>query len=226
MKTICYIGHPDVATSSSQQFLIQSGKSRADVTYVDLTKSLSDMVPDQEANRLCKYDQILLQFPLYWYQAPAIIKEWIDKVLGNIPVSKLKGKRFGIVVVVGSKQEEYQAGGRVGRTLSELLSPYQVLAQYFEMNYQPLFPVFQFQYKSESEKMELMWRYLYYLKVKEPLNLANWRRFLLSEVETSSWIDLDEESKLIWESYLNHIEDQGEQLDELMRLNANDSKSI
>lgn len=226
MKTICYVGHPDVAMSSSQQFLIQSGKARADVTYIDLSKKLSGMVPQKEAIRLDEYDQILIQFPLYWYQAPSVVKEWIDTILGNISPSRLKGKRFGLVVVVGAKQEEYQAGGNVGRTLSELLSSYQALAQYFGMNYQPIFSVFQFQYLTEEEKMELMWRYLYHLKEREPLSLQSWRKFLLNEIESSDWEELGEESQLIWSSYLDDMVDQGDQVDELMRLNEKESGSI
>ena len=35
---------------------------------------------DEEQQRLADHDLIVLQFPLYWYTGPALLKEWLDLV--------------------------------------------------------------------------------------------------------------------------------------------------
>ena len=37
---------------------------------------------DSQAKRL------ILQFPMYWYQAPSVMKEWIDTVMSKVRLCK------------------------------------------------------------------------------------------------------------------------------------------
>lgn len=171
MSTLCYIIHDNMDNSSSQQFLLASGKAMTQVTYVDLqndSQRQNGFDPNEEWNRLSQYDRIIFQFPLFWYQAPALLKQWIDQVFDEtIPSSQwkeqLKGKELGLVVVVGSPARDYRRGTKLGVTLSELLAPYQAFANFFEMIYLPAFEIYQFHYSTEAERYQLLIDYSFYL---------------------------------------------------------------
>lgn len=220
MTTICYIAHPDISDSSSQQFLIQSGKWQQSCDYVDLANKQNWLDAEQEGQRLSQYDQIIFQFPLYWYQAPALLKQWLDVVWEELPVECLKGKSLGLVIVVGAKASHYQAGGRVGRTLSELLSSYEVLAKHFGMAFRPIFAIYQFQYLSEVEKQRLMWEYLFYLSGGDASHFRQYQRYLIEQAKLNvpKGVTMSEVERMQWEQMVTQLELSADELEELMDL--------
>src|SRR5574344_402324 len=221
MKTVCYIAHPDVNQSSSQQYLLESGLNYFQAQYVNLYEMMNNLVIENEQNRLLAADQIIFQFPMYWYQAPGILFEWINQVWSTLKPSQLKGKTLGIVVVVGGKKEHYQSGGREGRTVSELLSNFEVLARHFKMNYKPIFAIHQFQYMNEQQKAHLMWRYLFYLETKEEERLTNYHRFIIARAKTliGEEIAADHNLAPLWQAFISQLEMQEFEIEELMGIN-------
>lgn len=220
MKTICYIAHELLAQSSSQQFLLQSGKMMETVDYVDLTNDPIAFDCQMEAQRIKEYDQIIFQFPLYWYQAPAILKRWIDEVWTYFPNHLLKNKMLGIVVVVGNKAEHFQLGAKYGRTVMDLLIPYRLLATSFQMAFKAPMIVHQFQYMPEHQKKQLMWRYLFYVTHLENESFSLYQRFLMTQAEKSVTraITMDDQQWMLWELFRQQLEDQADEVDELMAL--------
>lgn len=65
-----------------------------------------DILREQE--KLCAAELVVLQFPLWWYAPPAILKGWFDRVLVN-------GFAFGVVDPVTGHVRKYGDGGLVGR---------------------------------------------------------------------------------------------------------------
>jgi NAD(P)H dehydrogenase (quinone) len=47
-----------------------------------------------EIDKLLRCDLLILQFPLWWFSVPAIMKGWIDRVFANGTVYGAGGKRF------------------------------------------------------------------------------------------------------------------------------------
>lgn len=97
--------------------------------------------PDIQAehDKLARADLVVMQFPLWWFGPPAILKGWIDRVLVRgyaygIPDPDhpgrarrygdggLAGKRALAVVTVGGAAESYGPRGLAG-SLEELLFP-------------------------------------------------------------------------------------------------------
>ena len=139
-------GHPHHEQSRLNRTLRDAVSSLPNVTVNDLTAHYPDFRIDVEREQqlLLNHEVIVLQFPLYWYSSPAIIKEWQDAVLtygfaygsqGN----KLQGKRLMIATTSGAPVEAYQAGAFNQYTLSELLRPFQAMANLAGMHYQPIF---------------------------------------------------------------------------------------
>ena len=168
-KTLIIMSHPDVAQSTSQQFLLAAIKGEEQIQIRHLVESIlaeRENHFDKTIERSCLQDadRIIFQFPLYWYQCPSVLKQWMDEVLTLNLFQKNKKKELGIVVTVGAKKDRYTAGGSVGFGIEELLRPYQALANQLGWNYQTPFVIYQFQYLPEAQKQQLLVDYLYYLE--------------------------------------------------------------
>lgn len=228
MRTIVYIAHPDSAQSSSQQFLLSSGQSLTDATFVDLQQEFEqngafDAVAEQA--RLSQYQRIIFQFPLYWYQAPAILKQWIDTVFDmsatmQAVTTHLAQCQLGIVLVVGVKANEYQSGGREHNTLSELLSPYEALARFFQMQYLAPLVVSQFQYMSEPAQQDLMLRYGAYLQLGTAEQFDTFQTYIIEKLQrlTRTQLSLSPEDEILFEAFVDELVNQQEELAELNQM--------
>ncbi|MES2258000.1 MAG: NAD(P)H-dependent oxidoreductase [Pseudomonadota bacterium] len=89
--------------------------------------------PDIQAEiaKLLWCDMLILNFPVYWFSVPAILKGWIDRVLvsGLVYGGKrfydrggLSGKRAALSVTIGGQRHMLQAGGVHG-ALDDMLRP-------------------------------------------------------------------------------------------------------
>jgi NAD(P)H dehydrogenase (quinone) len=83
-------------------------------------------------------DLLVIQFPLWWFGAPAILKGWMDRVLvyGGLYSSEqrfeqgvCRGKRVLLSVTTGSSEDECAPNGREGNT-HLLLWPIQYAFRY------------------------------------------------------------------------------------------------
>lgn len=228
-KTIIFIAHPEVDSSNTQQFLIESGRQISQVDYVDLYQEWeengSSFDVQTEQARLVEYQRIIFQFPLYWYQAPSILKEWIDQIFmvdQGLPTftQRMAGKELGIVVTADVKASHYQAGGKVGWSLSEILTPYQALARYFNMVFLPIFPIHQFALLQESDKMGLMYQYITYLEKGSYGSRREYQRILLDKLDalTNQQLPLDAHQQVIFDMWLESFEEQSDEINELFDL--------
>jgi glutathione-regulated potassium-efflux system ancillary protein KefG len=85
-------------------------------------------------------EAITLHFPLYWYSAPALVKQWLDEVLTPgwaFPreQSQLNGKQLVISVTTGAPLSSYSPDGSNGITLDEVLVPFERTAHYCGMQW-------------------------------------------------------------------------------------------
>lgn len=78
-------------------------------------------------------DLMILQFPLWWFGLPAILKGWVDRVLamgrtygyGNIyDTGRFRGKRAMLSLTTGGPEEAYRKGGFNG-DIEGILRPIQ-----------------------------------------------------------------------------------------------------
>ncbi|WP_179396273.1 NAD(P)H-dependent oxidoreductase [Lacticaseibacillus absianus] len=167
MKTLVVVSHPTLETSQTQAFLQASAAGLPNVTWHPVTS-----VVTEEAALLRAADRIVLQFPLYWYQAPASLKQWLDTVWTDELTPALAGKSLGLVVSFGQPEAAYQAGGREGISLSTLLSPYAALARKVRLHLLPTLTVPQFAYQTEGWRQRLLVRYQQYLQLADPQRFA------------------------------------------------------
>lgn len=176
MTTLVLVAHPHLADSTSQQFFKASLPQEA-VTWVHLD-ALGAFDVAAEQDRLRQADRIILQFPLYWYAAPASLKAWEDAVLTRTFVYgdhryPLADKELGVVVTTGMPAKAFQRGGEEGLTLDACLAPLAALAHRAHLTWLPTFAVHQFSYLTEPQKLQMVIDYQRYLTQEQPDTLAH-----------------------------------------------------
>ena len=149
-KTLIILAHPNIAESKVNKALLDGIQNESNITVHDLYatyKTVEAIDVAKEQALLVHYDRIIFQFPLYWYSAPAMLKEWQDKVLSygfayGPEGSKLAGKESKIIVSVGSPEYAYQAGAYNNFTLSEYLRPLQSTIVFTGMEFKGIFATY------------------------------------------------------------------------------------
>ncbi len=90
------IAHPDLGQSRANRHFASSAKSVEGVEVLDLYKAYPDMFVDggHERRRINNKSTLILQFPIYWYAAPGLLKEWIDRTFSYGWAYGTNGTRF------------------------------------------------------------------------------------------------------------------------------------
>lgn len=134
--------HPAFQKSRVNRQLLASLAGLEQVTVHDLY----ELYPDfhirvrQEQALLREHAAIIFQHPFYWYNVPALFKEWMDLVLAHgfaygTGGQQLKAKRLLSVITAGGSPETYRTSGENEVTREKLLLPFAKLATLCGMNY-------------------------------------------------------------------------------------------
>ncbi len=137
------LGHSDIEASVANVRLVEELKECDNVT-VRALKSLYpngeiDVYAEQDA--LLQADKIVLQFPLYWFNCPPILKEYLDTVFSygfafeldesGYSAKALVGKEFMLAVTVGGEEKLYSA--KDAMSVESCLTPFYETAKFVGM---------------------------------------------------------------------------------------------
>lgn len=154
------IAHPDLGQSRANRHFASIAKSVEGVEVLDLYKAYPDMFVDgsHERHRINDKSTLILQFPIYWYAAPGLLKEWIDRTFSygwayGTNGHALEGKNLMLSIATGSEERAYAKGGAHQYPLKEFLLPYRQTAHFCGMNW--LDPLVYYHARA-SEKEELL----------------------------------------------------------------------
>ncbi|NIG52600.1 NAD(P)H-dependent oxidoreductase [Chitinophaga sp. Cy-1792] len=141
-RVLINFAHPALEKSRMHKQLVPMLKTVPGITFNDLYERYPDMDVDvtREQRLLEQHDIIILQHPVYWYNAPAIIRQWQDLVLEHgwaygHTGKALQGKYMTNAVSAGSRQDHYQAGGIHGFPLEQFFLPFSQTAVLCNMKY-------------------------------------------------------------------------------------------
>lgn len=142
--------HPRSERSHANRRLMRAAEGLNDVTVADVYAEYPtyDIDVDREQERLAAHDVIVMQHPVYWYSAPALLKEWIDLVLEwgwayGPGGDALHDKIYLHAVTAGSATAAYSAEGRNRFDLRALFAPFEQTALLCGMVYLPPFALFE-----------------------------------------------------------------------------------
>lgn len=110
-------------------------------------RNLCELYPDfkidakKEQTALLHSDIVVLQFPMFWYNVPAIIKQWFDTVLEHgfaygTDGDKLKGKHFILSFTTGGDREAYSPLGYNHFRIDEFLKMFEQTSYLTQMIYE------------------------------------------------------------------------------------------
>ncbi|CAI2647638.1 Glutathione-regulated potassium-efflux system ancillary protein KefG [Apilactobacillus kunkeei] len=221
MKTLVLVSHPEYDNSMTEAFLKQCQSDIENVDWVVLDNIQTDFTFDkeQEQQRLAQYDRILFQFPMYWYSAPALMKRYEDDVFTKNFIAyeqegALKGKEMGIITTLGDPIKDYQVGGREGFSISELLKPYQAIAQRGKMKFLKPFVISQFAYMTDAQKQKLLIDYRSYLTNDNFDSFSSLQKWYIDQL-TDLKESLDENKQARMDILIDYLQSNYDQLDEL-----------
>lgn len=131
MQTLLIYGHPDPKSSTANKTIIENlnrfvSNLRIRTLAVPGTSDRFDIADEQTALRSA--DTVVLQFPLYWYSVPALLKEWIDTVLAHgfaygTGGTALHGKKLVLSFTTGADGTSYVKDGAMGWQVEDFLPP-------------------------------------------------------------------------------------------------------
>ena len=129
-KILLVVAHPNIESSIGNKTIVENFMSlHPDTELDDLYKLYPDFKINvkKEQEKLLKADIIIFQFPMFWYNAPALLRLWFEKVLehGFAYGSKgtsLKGKKLIVSFTTGSATDDYKEGGVQNFTLDDLMN--------------------------------------------------------------------------------------------------------
>lgn len=160
-KVLINFAHPNIAHSKINKALRAAVEELEGVTVNDLYANYPDFLIDvKREQELCdNSDVIIFQYPLYWYSAPSIIKEWIDTVLQHdwaygSKGNSLKGKILLLALSGSGDESTYKKGGGNFFTIAELTSTYQAMANLCGMKWLPPFTVLGIHRGLSKDKIE------------------------------------------------------------------------
>lgn len=110
------------------------------------TCDLAALYPDYRINiaaeqqALLQHQMVVFQYPLYWYNMPAILKQYFDSVFTygfayGEKGDKLKGKNFVPGITVGAPAQDYRADGKAHFRICELCKNLKQTAYYTQTHY-------------------------------------------------------------------------------------------
>ncbi len=148
-KILHYLVHPAQRQSRANRALWAATADIQGITRVDLYGAYPrfDIDVAAEQGRLVAHDVLVLQFPIYWYSSPSLLKEWQDLVLEygfayGTGGTALVGKTLLLAVTASGSAAAYGADGYQGFPLRTFLTPFEQLARLCGMRFCPPYTLF------------------------------------------------------------------------------------
>ncbi len=133
--------HPEPDSSIANQAMLRKIADLEHVTIHDLYAKYPDFFIDiqQEHKLLLEHDIIVFQHPLFMYSCPALMKEWLDRVLGKGFAfgndCALEGKKWRSVITTGGARQAFATSGYNKYPMQEILQPFELTAALCRMEW-------------------------------------------------------------------------------------------
>ncbi|EJM22655.1 putative NADPH-quinone reductase (modulator of drug activity B) [Pseudomonas sp. GM21] len=119
-------GADDFSSRENPEYLVYALEQRLGVKSQSLAPDIQ-----QELDKLLWADLLILNFPIFWFSAPAMLKGWIDRVLVSgicyggkrfYDQGGLSGKKALVTVTLGGREHMF-GDGAIHGPLEDMLRP-------------------------------------------------------------------------------------------------------
>lgn len=161
-KTLIIVTHPHIEASVVNKKWVEELKKHPEkYTVHELHSEYPDGNIDiaREQKLIEEHGDLVLQFPIYWFNCPPLLKKWLDEVFlygwaYGSKGDKLKNRKIALGVTAGIKQEDYSESGTYKFTLDEVLIPFKITALYCEADYRSYFAFYGAEYGTSLEELD------------------------------------------------------------------------
>ncbi|RJE88836.1 flavodoxin family protein [Paenibacillus sp. 1011MAR3C5] len=162
MKTLVIVTHPHIETSLINKRWVEELKQYPEKYTVH---ELYSVYPDgnidvtREQALIEEHGDLVLQFPIYWFNCPPLLKKWLDEVFlygwaYGSKGDKLKNRKIALGVSAGIKREDYSENGKYKFTLEEILVPFETTAMYCDADYRSFYAFYGTENGTSSEDLK------------------------------------------------------------------------
>lgn len=151
-KTLVIMAHSNPSESKINKRIKESLENEDSIIFKDIKTLYSDYNFDikKEQEDILKVDKIVFQFPVYWFTAPSILKQWVDDVFvndfafnydddGTFEALNLLGKKFQMIVSLGESEKTYK---EIDVKIEDCLSSYSHTASLLGMKEEDTFMIY------------------------------------------------------------------------------------
>ncbi|WP_434779339.1 NAD(P)H-dependent oxidoreductase [Neisseria sp. Ec49-e6-T10] len=146
-KILIIVTHPNIETSVvNKRWVEELKKYPEQFTVHELYQEYPDGQIDvtQEQKLIEQHENLILQFPIYWFNCPPLLKKWLDDVFTygwayGSSGKKLKNKKVSLAVSAGIEEEDFSENGLYQLTMKDVLKPFELTMRYVQADYQPFF---------------------------------------------------------------------------------------
>jgi glutathione-regulated potassium-efflux system ancillary protein KefG len=157
-RVLVLFAHPRLEKSRANRSLLRHLPQIDGLTFRDVYEHYPDfnIAVAAEQALLLAHDIIVWHHPLYWYNTPPLVKQWIDMVLSfgwayGPGGDALRGKAIFHVLTTGGAEAAYQLDGFHGSTLGQFLLPLERTMRLCGMDWLPPFTVHGTHVMTEAE---------------------------------------------------------------------------
>lgn len=161
-RLILYYAHPGQRFSHANKAMFDTARRVEGLSVVDLYAEYPrhNIDVDKEQERVQEHDIIVMQFPMFWYSTPSLLKEWQDLVLEHGFAygdggDKLNGKSLMLAVTAAGSADAYSAQGYQRYPLRTFLTPLEQTAQLCGMQFLPPYVLHDSLQAPHSERLEI-----------------------------------------------------------------------
>ena len=138
MKTLVLVFHPSIGTSvANRRWLQEVALQPQRYTIHDVQQAYPDGQIDvaREQALVEAHGSVVLQFPVYWFNCPPLLKKWLDEVLAHgwaygTGGNAFRGRKVALAVTAGIREQDFTPQGKWRTTLAQLLAPFDVTLAY------------------------------------------------------------------------------------------------
>ena len=147
MKTLVLVFHPSIATSvANRRWLQEVAQHPQRYTIHDVYQAYPDGHIDvaREQALVEAHGDVVLQFPVYWFNCPPLLKQWLDEVLVHgwaygVGGNAFRGRKVALAVTAGIREQDFRPEGKWRITLAQLLAPFDATLAYIGAEQRQLF---------------------------------------------------------------------------------------
>lgn len=156
LKTLIVVTHPSIETSVVNKRWIEELRKYPDkYTVHELHKAYPDekINVEKEQQLIEAHDKLVLQFPVYWFSSPPLLKKWLDEVFTygwayGSKSDKLRNRKIALAVTAGGREKDFSEEGKLRYGLDRILSPFDTTFLYCNADYRSFYAFYGTEYET------------------------------------------------------------------------------